>query len=228
MAGTITALTGAIGSSSNTGSSSSTGSANGAANQTTAGAFIVISDMAKLQVAASVPESDATRLKLKQTARVTWNALADTAVDGVVSSISPTSTTSGGVTSYPIVVSLNSVPNGAKLGQSVSVNVVVAQADGVLYVPAAAVKSAGTGRFVTVVTASGAQETRPVEVGVEGDTYIEIKSGVELGERVVIATVTAGTTGNQFPGGNFPGGGGTIPGGGFQRGTGGGGGGGGN
>lgn len=222
MAGTITALTGTIGgSSSGSGSASSGGNANTSSSNGSSGgsAFIVISDMAKLQVAASVPESDATRLKLKQAARVTWNALADTSVPGIVSSISPTSTTSGGVTSYPIVVSLDSVPEGAKLGQSVSLTVEVSKAENVLFVPAAAVKSAGNARTVTVLTSTGAEQVRPVEVGVEGDTYTEIKSGLELGDKVVIATVTSGTTNNQFPGGNFPGG--NFPGGGFTGGGGG-------
>ena len=212
MAGTVTALNGTIGGSSSGSSSSSGSNGNGNSNSGSGSAFIVISDMARLQVSASVPESDATRLKLQQAAQVTWNALPDTSVEGVVSSISPTSTTSGGVTSYPIVVSLTSVPAGAKLGQSVSLTVVVAQADNVLYVPAAAVKTTGTNRSVTVVTSTGAQQARPVEVGIEGDTYIEIKSGLQLGERVVIATVTTGTT-NQFPGGTFPGGGFGGPGG---------------
>jgi len=220
MAGTVTAVNGTIGSSSSGTSGGNGSSSDGtSSNGESAGAFIVISDMAKLQVAASVPESDATRLKLQQAAQVTWNALPDTSVEGVVTSISPTSTTSGGVTSYPIVVSLSEVPNGAKLGQSVSLNVVVSRADDVLYVPAAAVKTTGTARTVTVVTSTGAQETRSVEVGIEGDSYTEIKSGLELGERVVIATVTSGTTTNQFPGGTFPGGG-VGPGGGFTGGGG--------
>jgi membrane fusion protein, macrolide-specific efflux system len=222
MAGTVTALNGTVGGSSSGSASSGGGGGNGSTggngnNSTSSSssssssggsAFIVVSDMGKLQVSASVPESDATRLKPQQAAQVTWNALPDTSVNGVVSSISPTSTTSGGVTSYPIVVNLTSVPAGAKLGQSVSLNVVVAEADNVLYVPASAVKTAGGNKTVTVVTSSGAQEVRQVEVGVMGDTYTEIKSGLELGERVVIATVTTGTTNNQFPGGGFGGPGG--------------------
>lgn len=216
MSGTVTALNGTVGGLSNSSGNSSSNSSSNNSGGTGSSAFIVLSDMAKLQVAASVPESDATRLKLQQAARVTWNALANTTVDGTVTSISPTSTTSGGVTSYPVVVSLNSVPSGAKLGQSVSLTVVVAEVDDVLYVPAAAVKTLGTRRTVTVVTSTGAEEVRPVEVGIEGDSYTEIKSGLEFGEKVVIATVTSGTNTNPFPGGGgqFPGGGGGFPGGG--------------
>ncbi|NUR93660.1 MAG: HlyD family efflux transporter periplasmic adaptor subunit [Kribbellaceae bacterium] len=219
MSGTVTALNGTVGGSSSGSSSSSGGSSStgGGGSGSTSGssgssgssssAFIVVSDMAKLQVSASVPESDATRLQLKQAARVTWNALADTTVEGTVSSISPTSTTSGGVTSYPVVVSLNTVPQGAKLGQSVSLSVVVAEAENVLYVPAAAVKSAGNLKTVTVITDTGAQQTQPVTIGIEGDSYTEIKEGLTLGQKVVIATVTSGTGTTNFPGGGqFPGG----------------------
>ncbi|MEV0267242.1 biotin/lipoyl-binding protein [Hamadaea sp. NPDC050747] len=214
MAGTVTAMNGTVGGSSSGSSSSSGGTGNSASSSSGSSAFIVISDMDKLQVSASVPESDATRLKLKQSAQVTWNALANTSVEGLVTTISPTSTTSGGVTSYPIVISLNTVPTGAKLGQSVSISVVVSKVENVLYVPAAAVKSAGNLKTVTVVTDSGAQETRTVTIGVEGDTYTEIKSGLTAGEKVVIATVTTNsTTTNQFPGGGQFGGGGQIPGG---------------
>ncbi|MEV6968062.1 biotin/lipoyl-binding protein [Hamadaea sp. NPDC051192] len=215
MAGTVTAMNGTVGGSS-AGSSSSSGGSGGNSTSSSSGssAFIVLSDMDKLQVSASVPESDATRLKLKQSAQVTWNALANTTAEGLVTTISPTSTTSGGVTSYPIVISLNTVPTGAKLGQSVSISVVVSKVENVLYVPAAAVKSAGNLKTVTVVKDNGAQETRTVTVGVEGDSYTEIKSGLTAGEKVVIATVTTNsTTNNQMPGGGQFGGGGQIPGG---------------
>ncbi|NUO57548.1 MAG: biotin/lipoyl-binding protein, partial [Hamadaea sp.] len=194
MAGTVTAMNGTVGGSSSGSSSSSGGTGNSASSSSGSNAFIVISDMDKLQVSASVPESDATRLKLKQSAQVTWNALANTSAEGLVTTISPTSTTSGGVTSYPIVISLNTVPTGAKLGQSVSISVVVSKVENVLYVPAAAVKSAGNLKTVTVVTDSGAQEIRTVTIGVEGDTYTEIKSGLTAGEKVVIATVTTNST----------------------------------
>jgi macrolide-specific efflux system membrane fusion protein len=213
MACTIVSLTGSVGSSSS-GSSSGTGGSGSSA-------FIQISDLTKLQVTASVPEADATRLKVGQAAAVTWNALTATRVDGTVASISPTSTTSGGVVSYPIVVTLASVPEKAKLGQTVALKVTVAQVEDAIYVPAAAVKTAGGLATVTVVS-NGVQTTRTVQIGLEGDTYTQITQGLTVGEQVVIATVTS-TTNNQFPGGF-----GGPAGGGFQRGTGGGGTGGGN
>jgi macrolide-specific efflux system membrane fusion protein len=210
MAGTIVSLTGAVGSSSSSGSSGGNGSSE-------SNAFIQIADLTKLQVTASVPEADATRLKVGQAATVTWNALTATRVEGEIASISPTSTTSGGVVSYPIVVTLSSVPDKAKLGQTVVLKVTVAEVADAIYVPAAAVKTAGGVTTVTVME-NGTQTTRTVQIGLEGDSYTQITSGLTVGEQVVIATVTSNTTNFQFPGGfGGPGGGG------FQRGNGGGG-----
>jgi hypothetical protein len=69
-----------------------------------------------------------------------------------------------------------------------------------------------------------------VQVGVQGDQFVEITSGLQPGEQVAlnIPTGTGGTTGNgrSGGGGGFPGGGGGFPGGGGGNGGGGNGGGG--
>jgi macrolide-specific efflux system membrane fusion protein len=53
----------------------------------------------------------------------------------------------------------------------------------------------------------GKQVTKIVETGIQGDQGTEIKSGLNEGDQVLVAT--AGTTGgNGFPTGGFPGAGG--------------------
>jgi hypothetical protein len=65
-----------------------------------------------------------------------------------------------------------------------------------------------------------------VEVGVQGDQFVEITSGLQPGEQVAlnIPTGTGGATGTGRTGGagGFPGGGGGFPGGGGPPGGGGG------
>ena len=87
--------------------------------------------------------------------------------------------------------------------------VVTGQAQDVLLVPSAAVTTAGGQSTVTVVQ-NGQQVSTPVEVGLEGDQFTEITSGLSEGDEVVIATATdTGGTGG-FPGGGFPGGGALV------------------
>lgn len=209
MAGTVVAISGAVG------GSSGGSSGGGSGSSTSSSGFMQLADLTKLQVAAGVAEADATRLKTGQRATVAWNALTGATATGKVSAISPTAS-DGNTVTYPIEVLLDSIPEGVRLGQTVSLTVTVDEVADAVYVPAAAVRTAG-GRTTVTVVKDGVQETRAVEIGLKGDAYTVIVSGVEVGEQVVLATVTSGTNNQQqFPGG--PGGltgGGGFGGGGF-------------
>jgi macrolide-specific efflux system membrane fusion protein len=74
--------------------------------------------------------------------------------------------------------------------------------------------------MVDVVTADGKHEARQVEVGVQGDQFVEITSGLEPGEQVALILQTSTGTGNSGrSGGGLPGGGGLSGGGGFSGGN---------
>ena len=224
MAGTVVAVNGTLGSSSSGSSSSSSGGSTpgDSSSSTSAGSsssgFIDLADLGKLQVTAAFAEADATRLKEKQAATVTWNALSGTRQSAKVVAVDPQATTANNVVTYGVTLSLDKVPTGAKPGQTVSVSVVTGEVSDAVYVNAAGVTTVGNRHTVTVL-ANGVQEVRAVEIGLEGDQAAQITSGLTPGEQVVIpttSTTTGGTTGG-FPGG-FPGGG--APGGGFPAGGG--------
>lgn len=240
MAGTVIAVNGSIGGTSgggtsesagSSGSSSGGGSSGGGSGQSASSSggsdgFIDLANLGKLQVSASFSETDATKLKAGQAATVTWNALPDTTATGKVAAIDPNATTSNSVVTYPATVTLDEVPDGAKLGQTVSVSVVTGEAQDAVYVNSAAVTTVGNRHMVTVLGDDGQRTTTVVEVGLEGDQAVQILSGVNVGDRVVLPTTTS-TTGNSRnqPGGGFPGGGmpagGGFPGGGTRTGSGG-------
>jgi macrolide-specific efflux system membrane fusion protein len=232
MAGTVTAVNGTIGSSSSgTGSSSSstsssssrsgtsgTGSTGGgstsggstgsssssSSSSSTSSGFIEIDDLTKLEVTAAFAEADATKLKEKQAATVTWNALSSTSEPAKVSAIDPSATTSNNVVTYGVTLTLDKIPAGAKVGQTVSVAVTTGTVDNALMVSSAAVTSVGTRHTVTVV-ANGQQQLTPVQVGLIGDNDTQITSGVQEGQLLLINTAAAGTGSN---GGGFGGAGG--------------------
>jgi len=132
-----------------------------------------------------------------------------------------TATTSNNVNSYAVVITLDSLPEAVRLGQSTTAVVTVAEAQNVLRIPSTALRTAGGQRTVTV-QANGVNEDRQVEVGITGGGFVEVKTGLKPGDQVVITTTTTtSTTGpnnqQQFPGaggGAFPGGGGGFAGGG--------------
>ncbi|BAL90092.1 hypothetical protein AMIS_48720 [Actinoplanes missouriensis 431] len=230
MAGTVTAVNGTLGSSS--GGSSAGGGASGGGSSSSSSSsstgFVEIADLSKMQVSAAFAEADATSLKEKQAATVTWNALSGVEQSATVTAIDPSATTANSVVTYGVTLTLDKVPTGAKVGQTVSVSVTTGSVADAVSVNPAALTTVGNRHTVTVV-ANGVQETRSVEIGLEGDSATEITSGLTAGEQVVVKTTSSSSTsgGNQmggFPGGgagNFGGGG--APGGGGNFGGGGGG-----
>ncbi|MGW4057370.1 efflux RND transporter periplasmic adaptor subunit [Amycolatopsis sp. NPDC004747] len=242
-AGTVTAINGAVGQQSSSGSaatsqsSSSSGSGQGgqgsssnsgaaAASSSGSSGFITITNLSGLVVNTSVAEIDVSKVKTGQQATVTLNALPDKPIQATVSSINLTPTTSGSVVSYGAQLALANPPDGLRPGQSASVVITVAEADDALSVPAAAVQTVGSTNLVTVQE-NGQNVTRQVQVGLRGESTVQITSGLTEGENVVLTgtatTGTTGGTGRTGGTGGFPGTGGTggFPGGG-QRGAGGG------
>jgi macrolide-specific efflux system membrane fusion protein len=232
MDGTVVAINGTVGASSGgsaggsaSGASSGAGSSGGSNSATTSSGsastgFIRLADLTKMQVSASFAEADATKLKVGQAATVTWAALSGARATGKIAAISPTATTQNNVNSYAVTVTLDSLPDGVRIGQTVTVGVTVAQAGDAIRVPAAAVRGTGQRHMVDVVTADGKHEARQVEVGVQGDQFVEITSGLEPGEQVALILQTSTGTGNSGrSGGGLPGGGGLSGGGGFSGGN---------
>ena len=130
--------------------------------------------------------------------------------------------TDGTVTTYSATITLDSAPEGVREGMSASVVVTVDEATDVLWVPSAAVTTSGGQSTVTVRT-DGVDSTVTVEIGLEGDSGIEITSGLSADQQVVIDTSTSDTDSTTgFPGGGlgFTGGGGAPPGGGVPPGGG--------
>jgi macrolide-specific efflux system membrane fusion protein len=222
-AGTVIAQNGTVGSSSSTtsstaSSSSGTGTGTGSgsspassatsSDSSSSGGFIQIADQTKMEVDTDFPEADATKLKVGMTAAITWSALTDATATGTVASIDPTATTSNNVVSYGVVVKLSSLPAGIRIGQSTTVVVTTASASNVLAVPTAAVRTVGT---VSTVQLVGKTARTTVRIGVKGDQFTEITSGLTAGQKVALPAATTsgtGTTTNPFGGGGGPAGGG--------------------
>jgi macrolide-specific efflux system membrane fusion protein len=207
---------GSNGNSSGNGGGSNSSASSSSSSSSSSGGFMQIANLKEMEVDTDFAEADATKLKVGMKAAITWNALTGATATGTVESIDPTATTSDNVVSYGVVVKLTSLPTGIRIGQSTNVVVTTASATNVLSVASSAVTATGTRSTVTI---AGQTLPTPVTVGVVGDTYTEIKSGLTAGQEVKLPAVnTSGTTTNTNP---FAGGGGGLFGGGGAGGLGG-------
>ena len=218
--GTVLQVNGKVGSDAVSGSSTSSSEAADTAAATTStrsSDFVVIADLAKLQVSISVPESDIAALETGQAASVTFPAVAGAEATGEITSIDPVGTTSNSVVTYGVVARLSDVPDGIRMGQTASVSVTTSSVTDAVAVPSTAVTTRGDRSTVTLMT-DGQQVVTPVDLGVVGDSFTQVTSGVSLGDEVVLTSASTSSSDSPFPGG-FGGVGGGAPPGGFGGGA---------
>lgn len=199
---------GSPGSGSNSSGSGSSGSTSTSTSTTTSGSssdsssgsgFVEIANLSKLEISAEFSETDTAKLKVGQTATVTFDALPGVQAAARLIQIDPTSTTDNNVVDYGATFSIIHPPSGLKDGQTATISVVTAEATSALYLPTSAIQTSGAGDTVTVMR-DGHKTNQTVELGVQGSNDDQILSGVTEGERIVLPTTT-GSSG--FPGGGF-------------------------
>ena len=154
------------------------------ANVTAGAAFVTLADVAGMQVTASFPEADAGHLATGQKATVTLADRPGEEFPATVTQVDPVGTVSGNMVTFGALLAFDTPPGDLLVGQSAGVKVTVASVAGVLRVPTTAVRSDAT---VLVRTASGDTAT-PVGVGLRGDGYTEVTSGLIDGQEIVTAS----------------------------------------
>jgi HlyD family secretion protein len=150
-----------------------------------ASGFVTLGDLTELQVKASFSQTDVAKLKIGQTAAISLATRAGQSFDGSVTHIEPAATTTGSLVQYGVNIAFDNVPKGLLLGQTATVLVTVQQAQGTLYVPATALRAGTSGTYQVKVHRAGGTQTRNVQIGVRGDQYVEIRSGLSSGDQVV-------------------------------------------
>lgn len=164
------------------------------------GAMAVIYDLSQLELQMDVSELDIGQIQPGQTVEITAEALPGQTFTGVVEKVSVNGTTTDGFTTYPVTILLSEYGD-LNPGMNVSADIIVERAENALCVPAEAVNSddtvlvAGEGAFaedgVTIADPSKI-ESRPVTLGRGSQDFVEITSGLEEGETVLLPIQSTG------------------------------------
>jgi macrolide-specific efflux system membrane fusion protein len=179
------------------------------------GTAIVIVDPSAMEVNAVVSESDVPQVEIGQQATVSVDALPDIEFTGTVTSLALTGQSSSGVVSYPVVIQIP-LPSGVQPrgGMSATATIITEQATNVLIVPNRAITGASTDNPTVTVVTNNVSATRAVTIGLVGDSYTEITSGLSYGETVSYTISTTSSSSSSSSSGSFSGGG-MMPGGGM-------------
>jgi multidrug efflux pump subunit AcrA (membrane-fusion protein) len=148
--------------------------------------FVTIIDLKRLQVDAFVDEVDIGKVKVGQHAVFTVDAFPATEFEGKVSAIYPKAVIQDNVVNYDVVVDIET-PYHGRLRPEMTANVTIflEKREGVLAVPAKAVQR-DRGKNVVYVLADGRAERRQIKVGWRDGQWIEVASGLQEGETVLL------------------------------------------
>ncbi len=184
----------------------------------------------------SLNEVDAAKIQMNDKATLTFPALPDVTIAGVVSEIDTIGTVSQGVVTYNVQVAFDSQNTAVKPGMSVSAAIVTKVEPNVLLVPNSAIKTSGGSSYVQVLSSSQGTPAatssqmvtsaipptmQPVQIGNSNNTQTVITSGLNAGDMVVTRTVASGAdsavyTQTSSPASGAKGGGGGFVGGGVR------------
>lgn len=206
----------------------------------------VIYDLSYLTFDISLDELDVSQVAVGQTVDITCDSLDGVAFEGKVTKVSVAGTTENGVTTYPVTVQIDNPPADLLPGMNVDASIVVSEAANAVTVPVGAVQR-GDVVYVRDESAKNTDNTlvggsalpdgwRAAEVttGLSDGSYIEILSGVSVGDTVYVPQL-ARSSSEEMPGmeggmtvmpagdmsGGPPSGGGDFSGGGMSGGGGG-------
>jgi HlyD family secretion protein len=156
---------------------------------------VTLVDPNSIRIDGTVDETDVASIQVGQQATVTFDAIPGQSFQGKVTALSPVGTTTQGVVSYQLSVTIDNQGRTLPAGMSAAISIVTARKDNVLLVPNRAVRTQGRSKVVDVFDGDKTV-TKTVETGASNDQLTEITSGLQEGEQVVIPSTTIRSTSN--------------------------------
>ncbi|PJI08037.1 MULTISPECIES: efflux RND transporter periplasmic adaptor subunit [Clostridium] len=191
-------------------------------------ALITIADTSSLKVNLSVDELDISKVQVGQKADIKFDAISGKTYSGTVQTISQLGTTTNNVTTYSVVVNVDNADSAIKLGMNANVNIKVTSKQNALVIPVEALVERNGNKYVRVQSSNGSKADSQesynksssrsensgsrtnmagnlvqVQTGLENENYVEITSGINEGQKVMIQLPQTTSTNSQNSRGGF-------------------------
>ncbi len=137
------------------------------------------------QVEVDIYEEDIVSVKIDNFVRVSLPAFPDEVLEGRVISIDPAEKLIDGIVYYEVNIIFSTEKENIKPGMTADVVIETDKKENVLIISRAALKKINGEKIVRVFK-KGKAEDRKIEIGMEGDEYVEVISGLAEGEEVII------------------------------------------
>jgi HlyD family secretion protein len=150
---------------------------------------MTLGDIDKVFVRGKVDEADIGRVRLGMTARIVAETFKDKVFEGRVTQISPIGVERDNVTTFEVEVSIDNASKELKANMSANAEIVLQELANSLLLPSTAIiYDAQRSPFVEVVDPAAPEGHRrvPVKVGVSNGARIQVLSGVNQGDKILL------------------------------------------
>lgn len=148
---------------------------------------LVIKTESQTWVEVAINESDIVDIKPGQKAEVSIDALPGKTFSAAVERVDEFGTLSSDVMLYYVYLTLNEVDEQIRPGMTVQASITTQEKTDVLTVPSTAIKPYQGEKAVRTQTDTGNILYKPVVIGASDDSFVEIISGVDEGEQVIVS-----------------------------------------
>ncbi len=142
----------------------------------------------KFQIEANVAEVDIAKIKVDNTAKITFDAYgSDIPFNAKVISIDPAEIIIEGVPTYKTTLQLTTEDGKLKSGMTANIDILAQSKENVIVIPQRAIITDETGaKTVQILLGDGSTEKVPVKTGLRGsDGNIEIMEGINEGDKII-------------------------------------------
>jgi HlyD family secretion protein len=153
--------------------------------------LMTIDDLSKATIQFYLDASDWTNAKVGYAASVSFDALSGQTFSGKVTEIMPGLVSVQGSSMIEGMAVLEKSVDGIGLpvGVEAAINVISGQANNAILVPVEALHKLSDNSYTVFIMVNGKPTLTSVEVGLQDDTYAEIKSGLKAGDVVTTGVV---------------------------------------
>ncbi len=144
-----------------------------------------VGDPKDLEVQANITEEDFPIVSIGQEVELFFDARPELTIQGKLARIIPQRVEGSDSPLYDIYITLDEVPDGLADGMTADTAITIAKKEGVLCLPRAVVRASASDTTIVKVWDGVQEMEREIKIGLRGDTYVEIVSGLEEGEQVV-------------------------------------------
>jgi len=141
----------------------------------------------------SLNEVDVAKVKAGQKVSLTFDAVDGLFISGEVAEVDALGAVSQGVVNYSVKIVFDTQDDRIKPGMSVSAAIITEMKPDVLLAPNAAIKNNNSQNYVEILDEAASEKQllqKPIEIGLANDSFTEIISGLNEGDKVVTQTIT--------------------------------------